>query len=207
MSPTQTARQQFDALILTTNLFAPAGDGVAATEPEYRFDAERTIGSLASSLASVHRFPVQPASLLAEPDLLLTTDFLVELALRSTEAEQAHPKELSPAYRHMSRVRLTQILQDGAGAIEQKPAEPVLLQGAPRLSNLRFSGQDLIGFEDWTQAAIGDAYFDLARAAQDLLNTFGPQPIQAFFGEYGLQNPDPVRLDWYLLAAELCAEP
>lgn len=207
MSPTQTARLQFDALILTTNLFAPAGEGVAATEPEYRFDAERTIGSLARSLAAVHRSILQPANLVAEPDLLLSTDHLVELALKSAEADQAHPEDLSPPYRHMSRVRLTQILQDGALAIEQKSAPPVLLQGAPRLSNLRFSGQDLIGFEDWTHAAIGDAYFDLAIAARDLLNTFGPQPIQAFFGEYGLQYPDPVRLDWYLLAAELCAQP
>ena len=207
MSPTQTARQQLDALILTTNLFASAGQGVAATKPEYRFDAERTIGSLASSLASVHRCPVQPATLVAEPDLLLTTDHLVELALKSAEADHANPGEVSAPYRHMSRVRLTQILQDGAKSIEQKSAHPVLLQGAPRLSNLRFSGQDLIGFEDWTQAAIGDSYFDLAIAARDLLNTFGPQPIQAFFGEYGLQHPDPVRLDWYLLAAELCAQP
>ena len=45
MSPTQTARLQFDALILTTNLFAPAGQGVAATEPEYRFDDRSDVGT------------------------------------------------------------------------------------------------------------------------------------------------------------------
>jgi len=40
-------------------------------------------------------------------------------------------------------------------------------------------------------------------AVQSVASVFGPAPIQAFFGEYGSERPDPVRLDWYLLAAEL----
>ena len=204
MSSIQTAPEQFEVLKQSTTLVAPAGVGVAATEPEYQFDAQRTIGSLAQSLASVHQVVIEEDSLLWESQLCVTALDLVERALRSVALPPEALGELSPAYRHMSRERLSQILQDGAASMDRDSSEFVLLQGNPRLGNLRFVGQTLLGFEDWSESAVGDPYFDLAVAARDLLRIFGPQPIQAFFGEYGLLHPDPVRLDWYLLAVELC---
>ncbi len=205
MSSIQTAQGQFDALKQASKLVAPAGEGVDATQPEYRFDAQRTIQALAQSLSSLHQVAIEPNSLLKESQLCLSVDDIVETALRAAALEPEELRDLSLAYRHMPRDRLTQILQDGAPSSEPSSSKPVLLQGNPRLSNLRFVGHTLMGFEDWSESVIGDPYFDLALAARDILSTFGPQPIQAFFGEYGLQHPDPVRLDWYLLAAELCA--
>ena len=77
MSSIQTAPEQFEVLKQSTTLVAPAGVGVAATEPEYQFDAQRTIGSLAQSLASVHQVVIEQDSLLWESQLCITTLDLV----------------------------------------------------------------------------------------------------------------------------------
>ncbi|MEX0766954.1 MAG: phosphotransferase [Microthrixaceae bacterium] len=208
MSQSPAAQQQFEALVTSTGLVAMSGAGVAATEPEYRFDAERTIASLASSLAVIHS-AVDAAEYEQLPTLqsqCLTPQKLVERARLVATDNSVAPAELSAAYRHVTRERLIEILAEGADRMALPVEEIVLIQGNPCLSNLRFAGQELLGFDDWSHSALGDSYFDLALAASDLLSIFGPQPIQSFFGIYGLNSPDPLRLDWYLLAVELCTQ-
>lgn len=174
------------------------GRGISSIEPEYRLDAERTISRLATTLARIHEVAIDPRTLRADPAVVIGPEDLIHRA-------EAATGQVGPAYRHMTRERLLEVLRDGAAAIPTPPADLVLVQGSPTLANLRFDGPDAIGFEDWSGAALGDRYLDLAIAARDVAGVFGPAPIQAFFGEYGLERPDPVRLDWYLLAAELVA--
>ena len=184
-------------LIVTSSADA-GGRGISSIEPEYRLDAERTISRLATTLAGIHRVPIEPIGLRTDTSVTLGPGDLIRQAEQTTG-------EVGTAYRHMTRERLLHVLREGAAAIATPPADLVLVQGSPTLANLRFDGPDAIGFEDWSGAALGDRYLDLAIAARDVAAIFGPAPIQAFFGEYGLELPDPVRLDWYLLAAELVA--
>lgn len=173
-----------------------AGDrGVAATEPEYRLDAERTIGAFALTLGRLHRTEVPPV-LRTRTELVITP---ADLVARAAAADH----EVSPAYRHISRDRLVTILADGADALAAEPEPLVVSHGAPTLDLLRFDGHEVIGLSDWSHAGLADPYLDLAVAARDVTTRFGPAPIQAFIDQYGIDRPDPVRLDWYLLAAEL----
>ena len=173
--------------------------GVAGSEPEHRYEAERTIQSLATTLARLHSVPV-PRELRADAQLVLAPAELVERAQHGTN-------EPGPAYRHLSRDRLVEVLRDGT------PAAPdagslVLSHGRPTFAALRLDGPTPIGFADWADVALADPHLDLAVAARDLVARFGPAPIHAFFEHYGNAfedpaPPDPVRLDWYLLADEL----
>ena len=195
-SPPRTGwSDRLDQLILGSAADA-AGRGRSSIEPEYRLDAERTISRLATTLARIHQDPIEPPALRTDPSVTVGPDDLVQRAEQSSG-------EVGAAYRHVPRERLLEILRDGADAIRTTPEDLVLVQGSPTLANLRFDGPDAIGFEDWTRCALGDRHLDLAIAARDVAAVFGPAPIQAFFGEYGPGRPDPVRLDWYLLAAEL----
>lgn len=199
VSPTlQVDRSVRLGQLIVASGFHAAGRGRSSIEPEYRLDAERTISRLATTLARIHDVAVEPAALRTDSTVTLGPDDLIRLAGESTG-------EVGPAYRHMPRERLLQVLGDGASAIAIAPDDLVLVHGSPTLANLRFDGPVAIGFADWSGAALGDRYLDLAIAARDVAAVFGPAPIQAFFGEYGLEHPDPVRLDWYLLAAELVA--
>lgn len=170
--------------------------GTAATEPEYRLDAERTIGAFASTLARLHRVEVQPSTLRRRRELVTTPE---DLVARAAAAQH----EVGEAYRHISRDRLVSILREGAGSIAPDPDTLVVSHGAPTFDRLRFVDHEPIGFSDWSHAGLADPYLDLAVAARDVAARFGPAPIHAFFDQYGLDRPDPVRLDWYLLAVEL----
>lgn len=172
------------------------GRGRSSIEPEYRLDAERTICRLATTLAQVHDVAIEPLALRVDVEVVRQPADLVRLAASSAG-------EPGPAYRHMTRDRLLDVLRAGEATAVCNPQDLVLVQGSPTLANLHFDGPDAIGFADWSGAALGDRYLDLAIAARDVAAVFGPAPVQAFFGEYGLQRPDPVRLDWYLLAVEL----
>ncbi|MHB1139559.1 MAG: phosphotransferase [Microthrixaceae bacterium] len=170
------------------------GSGTPATAPEHRFEAERTIRSLAETLARLHAVEV-PAELRTDRALLVEPAELVDRAVGGT----ATP---GPSYRHLSRERLCEILRDGAPA-SPAPGDLVLSHGHPTFAQLRFDGATPVGFDGWTRVGLADPHLDLAAAARDLVALFGPAPIHAFFEHYGVERPDPVRLDWYLLAHEL----
>ncbi len=175
------------------------GSGARGTAPEYRFEAERTIQAMAETLARLHTVEV-PAELQGDRSLVADPAELVERASSGT----ATP---GPAYRHLSRERLLQILLEGVPS-PLPPGELVLSHGHPSFELLRFDGVAAIGFEDWSGLALADPHQDLASVARDLVASFGPAPIHAFFEHYGAAlaqplRPDPVRLDWYLLAHEL----
>ena len=60
-----------------------------------------------------------------------------------------------------------------------------------------------MGFVNWTGAALADPYRDLAVSATSVATSFGPMLVPEFFDAYGLTHPDPLRLDWYALSAQL----
>ena len=127
-------------------------------DSQYRFEPERVIGLLASSIAQVHATPLTLDSP-ADPDdfggqsdpWMVTTGGLVERARATLELPESQRPELSPAYSHMTRDRLVTILDEGAEGAEARSTGPVLIQGIPTLGNLRFAGFDLLGFSDWSK--------------------------------------------------------
>jgi len=181
------------SLIAASGLDA-SGAGAPGSDPEYRFEAERTIEAMATTLARLHATAV-PDHLRFDPEMVVAPVSLVDAAEHGT-GEPGH------AYRHLSRDRLVEILRSGTPP-QPPPEQLVLCHGRPTFEHLRFQGPTPLGFDDWSLAGLADPHLDLAAAARDLVARFGPAPIHAFFEHYAAHRPDPVRLDWYLLAAEL----
>ena len=180
---------------------AHAGDPTAApaTASEYRYDPERTVGLLARALARLHGLGVPTG---AVP--VLRPDDLVDRA-RSAVAAGRTTADLAPAYAHMAPDRLVAALADGVGP--RRDAAPVLTHGAPTLARLICADGAAVGFVGWDDAAVSDAYRDLAVAAADIAGTLGPMLVPVFFERYrdarsDLGAPDPVAVDWYVLAAQ-----
>jgi aminoglycoside phosphotransferase len=184
---------ELSSLIAASGLDA-TGAGAPGSDPAYRFEAERTIEAMASTLARLHGTPV-PEQLRRNPAVVVAPAALVAAA----DAGTGQP---GVAYRHLSRDRLVEILRSGTPA-DPAPEQLVLCHGRPTFGRLRFDGPTPLGFDDWSAAGLADPHLDLAAAARDLVARFGPAPIHAFFEHYASHRPDPVRLDWYLLAAEL----
>jgi aminoglycoside phosphotransferase len=190
---------------LDHTLVAGDADGVPASSPEYRFDVEHTVGLLAAELARVHAADVDTTVAPLGPDELVTA------ARRALAEGRLTAQQLRPAYRHVQPERLVEIL---AARRPPRPGRdsdaPVLTHGSPTLEALRCRDGAALGFAGWEHAAVADRYRDLAVAASSVATDLGPMLVPTFFerygdalGDAGFGHPDPLRLDWYALAAEL----
>jgi aminoglycoside phosphotransferase len=215
--------------IAATGLDATGRNGTPASEPEYRFDVESTVAMLARTLASLHDHRVAGADGIA----VLTPDGIVAEVRSSVRDGALCSESLSAAYRHMPIERLVQILDDtrppsptppeaASAAPGDAPSRSatskdasgvgplVPTHGRPSLDRLHGKGGAPLGFVGWERFALADPYRDLAVAARSVANDLGPMLVPALFDHYfaarqpgGFGTPDPVRLDWYALAAEL----
>lgn len=70
------------------------------------------------------------------------------------------------------------------------------------ITKSELDGDSLSGFIDWGSGGIGDRYRDLALAARSLSFNFDTQWVPLLFEEYGLQQPDQAKLDFYMLLDE-----
>ncbi len=187
------ARSGLDA----TGADAPGGDVVAATEAEYRYDPERTVGLLAGALTRLHAVTVPDGTV-----PVLDPGSLVARAERALDEGLLHAEGLDDAYAHMAPERLVAILRSGAPA-EERSRPPVLTHGAPTLEHLRCRDGAAVGFVRWDGAAVADPYRDLAVAARSVATGLGPMLVATLFERCGIDRPDPVLVDWYALVDQL----
>lgn len=171
-----------------------------ADSPEYQFDPEATLAMLAEQLHRLHRLAVPPPGDPRRPPEA-TLAAVVEQARRLTAEHPDAP--VGRAYAHMSRRELFEVLEAQSTHLgEVSGTSLVITHGDPGLSALVCSQGEALGFADWEAIAVGDVHRDLAAVAASVLSVFGPMAVPAFFERYPL-DPDPVRLDWWLLATQL----
>jgi aminoglycoside phosphotransferase len=185
-------------LIARSGLDATGQPGEPATAVEYRVDAERTVRLLGETLARLHAVELAPD----ECSAALTPERIAASAAEAVAAGRV-ASDRTPAYAHLPAERLLQVLTDGAPQIAARSEPPVLTHGAPTLSNLRCERGSAVGFVEWDAVAVADRYRDLAVAARSVARHLVPILVPVLFEHYRASSPDPVRLDWYSLAAEL----
>ncbi|MFZ4518851.1 MAG: phosphotransferase [Microthrixaceae bacterium] len=174
--------------------------GEPATEVEYRYEPERTVGLLGDTIARLHSA--------AAPDgwAQLRAADVVELARTRIESGEVRPDTLDPAYAHMEPARLLGVLASGAAAVDAHSGV-VPTHGRADLAHLRCDGGRPLGFADWSAAALADPYRDLAVAARSVALDLGPMLVPDLLERAGHPQPDPVRLDWWALADVLTGAP
>jgi aminoglycoside phosphotransferase len=73
----------------------------------------------------------------------------------------------------------------------------VFTHGDYCLPNILINGSILSGFIDWGNAGIADRYQDIALAVRSLSSNFGEEWGALFLQEYGLNNPDWAKIEFY----------
>ncbi|MCB0951590.1 MAG: phosphotransferase [Microthrixaceae bacterium] len=198
----EVARARLDA----SSVFAgsPSGSAEAtsvlrADDVPFRVDPERTATILGSALGALHAITVANP---ADPELRHhTMAHSVEVASEINAA--ASGQALDAAYAHIPRERLVAILRDGAEDLgEPNDADLVVTHGSPTLAELVCVDGRPVGFVGWEGLALADRHRDLAAAATSVASTLGPMAVPVFFDAYR-RHPDPLRLDWWVLARHL----
>lgn len=81
-------------------------------------------------------------------------------------------------------------------------AELVFTHGDYCLDNLIYNEGKLSGFVDLGNGGVADKYQDLALAVRSILDNFTLDHVELFYREYGLQNIDKSKLEFYTLLDE-----
>ena len=194
-----TAGAQIDALVARSGLDARGLVGEPATSVEYRVDAERTVQLLADVLADLHATDLTAA----ERDSAVGAERYARAAAAAHAEGRLRSEDRSTAYAHMDDGRLVEVLVDGAAGAAARRDRWVLTHGAPTLAHLWCSRGSAVGLVGWDRPAVADPYRDLAIAAHCIATEMAPILVPVLFERYGERSPDPVRLDWFALAAEL----
>ncbi len=206
-----TPQDPLHALVRDAGLDATDAPGEPGDSIEYRVDAERTVGLLATTLRRLHDLDVSgldgPAAASAAsgsgPRRRRPEDLVRRVEAALDAGQLGDDSGRSAAYAHMPVERLVRILAEGAATAEARATAPVAVHGAPTLSRLWCRSGAAVGFVRWDDLAIGDRHLDLAVAIRSIASDLAPVLVPVFVERYGLEHPDPILLDWYSLAAEL----
>jgi len=137
--------------------------------------------------------------------------YRVDALVTSAEARVAQggvdPSTMaSTTYRRSSPERLLEHL---VATRPDTPAEDlVVAHGDPCQPNLLIdptapAGERLCGLVDVGRVGVSDRYRDLAIAIRSLLMNLDPEVVPWFLDAYGLRDPDPQRLEWYVLVDDM----
>jgi kanamycin kinase/aminoglycoside 3'-phosphotransferase-2 len=171
--------------------------GLPATSDEHRGDVEALIRALAVGLRRVHDLPLDGCPFPSSADHHLA------IARERVATGRVDPTHLDAPFRRYTPERLLELVEASRGSAEADPDDLVVVHGDFCLPNVLLDEGAVSGYLDLGRAGVGDRYLDLADVAGSLARNLSPEALGPFFDAYGLDLPDLLRIDFYVLLGEL----
>jgi hypothetical protein len=204
-------------------LIAPAGVGFGIDEPERHAEPGMLARLAGEGLAALHRLPttsaipgtdgapadagdsaVAAASFpadQAQPGAEQAWRSVIERCRRAVADGSVVAAELAEPYRRYQPAELLDMVT-GSSVGWSDDDGPVWCHGLPSAEAFRIEGGRFVGFADFDRAVVADRHLDLAIAHWGIDRVLGAEAVYGLYEGYG-QDPDLLRLDHYLLVANL----
>ena len=176
-----TQEMDFEYLLMTEV------KGIPSYDPSFRNDLPKLVGLLAKGLKMIHSIDIK------------NCPFNQRLSVKLKDAE----------YRMINGLVDKDNFDKSRYGKKAVDLFEELLVTKPSDEDLVFTHGDHIinngdigGFIDWGRAGISDRYQDLAIAARSLANKFDAKWVPLLFKEYGIENIDYSKLEFYKLLDE-----
>ena len=161
-------------------------DGVTGIHPEMLEDPEHLVGEFARGLREVHGLDTASCPLdWRMPRFLSRAEELIESGALDDQVPNGE-----------NRTYLLEKLSDIKETVPRKE-DLVMCHGDYCLPNVIFQDGALSGYIDLGYAGVGDRYLDLVAARGTIRRNLGEEWIAPFFQAYGLEEPDPEKLNAY----------
>jgi aminoglycoside phosphotransferase len=184
--------------------------GAAADSPASLADPEGAITGFGPALRAFHGLPLDACPFDASVDALLAR------ARARVEAGLIDAEQFQPLHRRYTPAQLLAHVEAFAPVALRRPrtAPAVLTHGRAELGNVLVDDHPaaapagaepqgrVVGWRRLEALGVGDPYRDLAVAAASLARRFDAGALPLFFDAYGLPEPDPVRLELFVLLDE-----
>jgi len=167
-------------------------EGMPASQSIFRNDVEKLVRLLARGLRMIHSIDIKGCL------------FDQTLNVKIKEAEYRVKNGLvdednfDPIRKGMKAVDLFKELL----ATRPNYEDLVFTHGDYTLPNIIINNSDISGFIDWGRAGVADRYQDLALVARTLERKFDKKWIPIFFREYGIENIDYEKIEFFKLVDE-----
>jgi len=167
---------------------------VGVPELHWFLEGPEAANLLGSALREVHQLPVADCPFDAGPRAL------VDAAEARVMAGLIDPVKFHAAHQRYSPVELLSHVK-ALMAPEPDGDDRVVIHGDWSVGNVlaRPDTRAFTGIVDWGGLGVGDRHFDLGAAARSLISHFGGEVLPRFLAAYGFDDPDPLRLDFYVL--------
>ncbi|MFN8053504.1 MAG: phosphotransferase [Acidimicrobiales bacterium] len=183
---------------MSLGVLATPGPGTPADSPTALMRPDDLVAALARFLQRVHGSA--PAGD-AEP---VTASATLATARARVADGAVDASSFDEPYRSQSSERLLTIASDLADLVEGRgEIAAVTVHGSLRLGDLLLDGGEVTGWAVPAVALVGDPYVDLAFLARDLAGAVGPAAVPALFDAYGLDRPDPLRIEFWVTVGQL----
>lgn len=176
-----------------TFLDLPA-DGVPADAPEALMRPDDVVGAVARFLLRLQAADLPDGAAVAGGEAYLAR------ARARVESGALGAADLDPPYRRSTPELMLASAVDLAGRLA--PAEATPVHGSLALAGILIDDGEVVGWPAAT-ASQGDPYVDLAFVARDLAAAIGPAAVPALFDAVGVDRPDPLRLEFWVLIRQL----
>jgi aminoglycoside phosphotransferase len=155
-------------------------------------DNTELVTLIAKGLRMIHRVPVDDCP------FQRTLDMVIEIAGFNVKHKLVHEWDFAVIRRGKTAEELYEEL------LLLRPADEdlVFTHGDYCLPNIMIHQKDVSGFIDLHRAGIADRYQDIALAIRSIGSNMGPGYEQTFFKEYGMTEPDVIKIDYYRLLDE-----
>lgn len=163
--------------------------GINASDRVYQNEIPQLVKLLAQGLSLIHRLPIK--------DCPFDHTLDAEIARASYRTKQGLVDESDFDDERLGRSAkelFTELLADRPASIDL-----AFTHGDYCLPNVIIHEGHLSGFVDLGAAGVGDRYRDLALAARSLAWNFGQECVPLLFQEYGINQPDLEKLEYYEL--------
>jgi [ribosomal protein S18]-alanine N-acetyltransferase len=168
--------------------------GKHAAEEAWRTRPEVMVRGLAEGLRSWHELPIAGCPLNARLHRRIAE------AVDRIEQGLVDEGDFEEEYVGKAPIELLQRVQELSSQFEE---DPVVTHGDYCLPNVVLGESGQGGFIDLGRAGVADRYQDLALAVRSLRHNGYGEWTDFFLTQYGLDRPDPLRMECYLLLDEL----
>lgn len=181
-----TQEMDFEYLLMTEV------KGIPSYDPSFRNDLPKLVGLLAKGLKMIHSIDIK------------NCPFNQRLSVKLKDAEYRMLNGLVDEDNFDKSRYGKKAVDLFEELLVTKPSDEdlVFTHGDYSLANIIIDNGDIGGFIDWGRAGISDRYQDLAIAARSLANKFDAKWVPLLFKEYGIENIDYSKLEFYKLLDE-----
>jgi aminoglycoside phosphotransferase len=173
-------------------LLMTAVSGLDATDPAHLAEPERLVYLLAQGLRHVHALPTEDCPF----------DHRLDAEIARAEARMHHGQVDEADFDQQRQGQRAADLFQTLLVTQPRAEDLVFTHGDYCLPNIMIDAGQVSGFLDLGRAGVGDRYRDLSLAARSITRNLGAHWQRLFFQAYGLDTPDPAKVEFCQLLDE-----